>query len=83
MQIIHFTATDARNNFFNILDEVAKGKEARITKDNKFSFSLKSTPLKKKKNMKHLLKNMASGGVSFQMPWEKMEEIIETKHNLT
>lgn len=78
-----FTATEARQNFFELLQLAEAGKEPIIVKkDSKVNFRVVTSPKKKKKDIKKILKEMGEIGLK-SMPWSKMEKIIETMHDPT
>lgn len=81
-QII-FTATEARQNFFELLRMAEAGKEPIVTKKNN-SVRFKMTIIKEKrkgKNINKILKEMGDIGLK-TMPLKKMKKIILTLHDI-
>ncbi len=80
---IVFTATEARQNFFELLRMAEKGKEPIVVKKDK-NIRFKMTMIKEKKqkrNIDKILKEMGEIGLK-TMPWKKMKKIILTLHDI-
>ena len=80
---IVFTATEARQNFFELLRMVEEGKEPIVVKKDK-NIRFKMTMIKEKrkeKNIDKILKEMGDIGLK-TMPWKKMKKIILTLHDI-
>lgn len=80
---IVFTATEARQNFFELLRMVEEGKEPIVVKKDK-NIKFKMTMIKgkkKEKNIDKILKEMGDIGLK-TMPWKKMKKIILTLHDI-
>lgn len=77
-----FTATEARQHFFNLLRLAEEGKELIVVNKNKKT-RFKLTPIKEKKgkNINKILKEMGEIGLR-SMPWRKMKKIILTLHDI-
>jgi len=78
-----FTATEARQNFFELLRMAEKGKEPIVVKKDK-NIRFKMTMIKgkkKEKNIDKILKEMGDIGLK-TMPWKKMKKIILTLHDI-
>ena len=76
-----FTATEARQNFFKLLERVEKGKNALITKkDSIVDFKVIPVPKKKKKNINKLLKEMGEIGIKI-VPIKQMKKIFESRYD--
>lgn len=77
-----FTATEARQNFFEILKIVEKGKEAIIVKkDEDKRFKLILAEKEKQPNKVAIVKKMGKIGLK-TMSVRKMKEIISTLHDI-
>lgn len=80
---IVFTATEARQNFFELLRMAEEGKEPIVVKKDK-NIRFKMTMIKEKrkeKNIDKILKEMGEIGLK-TMPWKKMKKIILTLHDI-
>ena len=80
---IVFTATEARQNFFELIRMAEKGKEPIVVKKDK-NIRFKMTMIKEKKqkrNIDKILKEMGEIGLK-TMPWKKMKKIILTLHDI-
>lgn len=81
-QII-FTATEARQNFFELLRMAEEGKEPIVVKKDK-NIRFKMTMIKEKKkekNIDKILKEMGEIGLK-TMSVKKMKKIILTLHDI-
>ncbi|MEK7634085.1 MAG: type II toxin-antitoxin system prevent-host-death family antitoxin [Patescibacteria group bacterium] len=80
---IVFTATEARQNFFELLRMAEEGKEPIVVKKaNNIRFKMTMIKEKrKKKNIDKILKEMGEIGLK-TMPWRKMKKIILTLHDI-
>ncbi|MBI2641506.1 type II toxin-antitoxin system prevent-host-death family antitoxin [Candidatus Roizmanbacteria bacterium] len=76
-----FTATEARQHFFELLRQAEeKGEVTIIKKDAKRRFKLIFVKEKKKReNVDKILKEIAAIGLKTK-PWEEMKKIIETRY---
>lgn len=81
-QQIILNATKARQNFFELLEMIEKGKEAIIVKKNKkVRFRVSLLPVEKKINQEKLLDKIAEAGLP-AMSWSKMKKIIIKSHDI-
>lgn len=80
---IVFTATEARQNFFELLRMAEEGREPIVVRKDK-NIKFKMTVIKKKKkekNIDKILKEMGDIGLR-TMPWKRMKKIILTLHDI-
>ena len=76
-----YTATQARQNFFKILDEVHKtGKPAVVKKDNTKHFII-SFRKPEKRDISKILDEMGEIGLPI-LPMKKMKKIFESSHDI-
>jgi len=80
---IVFTATEARQKFFELLRMAEEGKEPIVVKkDKNIRFKMTMIQVKKKaKSIDKILKEMGEIGLK-TMPWKKMKRIILTLHDI-
>lgn len=81
-QPIIFNATEARQNFFNLLRMVEMGREAVIVKkDSQSRFKITMIKQEKKPDKMKIVERM--GKIRYKTaPWEEMEKIIIKRHAL-
>lgn len=76
-----FTATEARQNFFELLKSVEKGQDAIILKkDQGIRFRITLEKPEKKKDYKKILKEMGQIGLKITS-WKKAKKIIVKMHD--
>lgn len=77
-----FTATQARQKFFELLKRVEKGEDAIILKkDQQIRFRITLEKPEKKKDYKKILKKMGEIGL-IALPIKKMKKIIAKSHKI-
>lgn len=80
-QII-FTATEARQNFFELLRMVEAGKEPIVVKkDSRIEFKIVKTQSKKMKDKMKIVREMGKIGLR-TLPIEQINKILSTMHEI-
>lgn len=79
---IVFTATEARQNFFELLRMAEAGKEPIvIKKDSQIEFKIVKTQAKKMKDKMKIVKEMGKIGLK-TLPIEQINKILSTMHEI-
>ena len=78
---LYFSATEARQNFFELLRLAKAGKKITINKqDEDIMFELNRSP-KTKKNIIKIAKDISNLGLT-AVPLDKMTKILEESHSI-
>lgn len=79
---IVFTATEARQNFFELLRMAEEGKEPIVTKkDSRTRFKIIKTQAKKVKDKMKIVEAMGKIGLK-ALPIEQMKKIFSSTHEI-